>query len=75
MTQVLITTAIPVSASQKVEMEKSLSAKFKADQLHFEYKTDETVIGGVKVMIGSREFDATLKNKLTQLHESLTAKF
>lgn len=70
MTNVIVTTAIALSAKQKEALATALSKKIGSD-----YTLEEVVrpdiIGGIKVRIGSKEFDRSVKSKLDQLHQQL----
>ena len=67
-----VTTAIALSDALQAKMEKSLVAKVGKD-VKFEYAVEPQVLGGIKVTIGSRELDGTLRAKLDQIHERLVA--
>ena len=67
-----VTTAIALSDALQAKVEKTLSAKV-GKGAKFEYVVDPQVLGGIKMTIGSRELDGTLRAKLAQIHERLTA--
>ncbi len=65
----LVTTAVSLTDSQKKQIQKTLSAKFGSET--FEEKIDETVLGGIKITIGSKEYDATLQSKLERIKQHM----
>ena len=69
----IITTAVELSDKQKATMEKALAAKVKDMQLDFIYRVDPAVLGGLRITIGSREFDGTLRARLNLIAQQLTA--
>lgn len=75
MLKVQITTAVKLSDAQAVMIEKALQTRLGNSELSFEYKVYSNVLGGLKVIVGSREFDRTLRTRLQQIHQSLTAQF
>lgn len=70
---VKVTTAIELTAAQQTKIEKTLSQKAVGEIAQFEYVVDPHVLGGIKIAFGSRELDGTLRTKLEQIHERLTA--
>lgn len=72
-TKVQITTAVALSKAQAEAIEKKLRASFNTDSLIFEYRVDTEVVGGIRVIVGSREFDGTLRTRLEQLRQTLAA--
>lgn len=72
MLKVQITTAIELSDKQVATIEQALHKKFAPQELVVEYQVDSHVLGGIKVIVGSREFDATLRARLDQVHHQLT---
>lgn len=72
-TKVQITTAVALSKAQAEAIEKKLRATFAQDELVFEYRVDSEVVGGIRIIVGSREFDGTLRTRLEQLRQTLTA--
>jgi F-type H+-transporting ATPase subunit delta len=69
----IITTAIELSDKQKATMEKSLAAKLKQENLELVFRVDSSVLGGIRITIGSREFDGTLKARLNSVAQQLSA--
>ena len=68
-TQVTVTSAIALSDSQKKSLKAGLEKKYGAITMN--EVVDEKVIGGLKVTVGSEQFDATLSAKLSQLRQNL----
>jgi F0F1-type ATP synthase delta subunit len=73
MLKVQITTAVELTDKQSMSMEKALKAKLADSGLVFEYKVDPNVLGGLRVIVGSREFDRTLRTRLEQIRQNLSA--
>lgn len=67
--KLVITTAIELSAAQL----KSFTQDFekKLGKVSVEAVVDPTIIGGIKVRVGSKTFDASLKTKLNKVKEQL----
>lgn len=70
MTKVIVTTAIALTAKQKDTLNAALSKKI-GSEFTLEEVVRPDIVGGIKVRIGSREFDGSLKSKLEQLHQQL----
>lgn len=67
-----IFSANPLKEEQIKAFQDKVSALIKK-QVKLENKVDPSIIGGVKIFIGDRVIDATVKNKLQSLKESLEA--
>lgn len=72
MVKVQITTAVELSAKQADSLERALEKKLAGQQLSFEYQVQPEVLGGIKVIVGSKEYDGTLQARLEQIHQHLT---
>ncbi|MFZ1721562.1 MAG: F0F1 ATP synthase subunit delta [Microgenomates group bacterium] len=70
--KVTITTAIPLSASQRKTVETGLSQKYSKQKVVITEEVDPQVVGGVRIRIGSLEYDRSVVNKLEQLRNTLT---
>ena len=65
-----VTTAAAMSSAQQARLSKALAAALgKAPQI--EVKVDPAILGGLKVKIGSRLYDASLKAKLDSMKFAL----
>lgn len=69
-TTVTVTSTIPLSDTQKGTLIKGLEKKYGA--ISVVEKIDENIVGGLKVTVGSTQFDASLTSKLDQLKHSTT---
>lgn len=68
--QAQVTTAMPLTAAQATGLAQALrQALGKAPQI--ETRVDPAILGGVKVRVGSRLFDASLRSKLDSLKFAL----
>jgi F0F1-type ATP synthase delta subunit len=70
MQKVIVTTATPVADKELSAFKKSLVKKL-GQPVELERKTDPQVVGGVKVMIGSKVVDLTVANQLEQIKKQL----
>lgn len=71
MQKAVITTARPLSASVLKTIKDKLSQHFGKD-LDYKLVTDPSVIGGVKVLVGTQEIDATVVRKLQKIKTKLS---
>lgn len=62
---IVIETVIPLSAVQKATLSALLKSKFGTPS--FTEKLNPSILGGVRIMVGSTQYDATLAGKLAQL--------
>ena len=69
LTQVVVTTAVPLNDAQRKSISAALSEK--TGSSNYTEVVDPNIIGGIKVLIGSTEYDGTLKGKLTKLKQLL----
>jgi F-type H+-transporting ATPase subunit delta len=65
-----VTTAIPLSAAQAKGVATALRSALGKDP-EIETRVDPSILGGIKVQVGSRLYDASLKSKLDQLKFAL----
>ena len=65
-----VVTAVPLSEAQFADLKKTL-AKTLGHQAEISTSVDPAILGGLKVRIGSRLFDASLKTKLDSLKFAL----
>lgn len=69
---ITITSAIALSASQKKALTQALTTKYAAETI--ETIVDPTCGGGLKVTIGSKQFDMTVKHLLSSIEKQLRAR-
>lgn len=65
-----VTTALPLSAAQSKGVAAALRQALGKDP-EIETRVDPAILGGIKVQVGSRLFDASLKSKLDSLKFAL----
>ena len=65
-----VTTAVPLSAAQSKGVAAALRQALGKDP-EIETRVDPAILGGIKVRVGSRLFDASLKSKLDSLKFAL----
>ena len=65
-----VTTAIPLSAAQSKGVAAALRLALGKDP-EIETRVDPAILGGIKVRVGSRLFDASLRSKLDSLKFAL----
>jgi F-type H+-transporting ATPase subunit delta len=65
-----VTTAVPLTAAQSKGLLAALRASLGKDP-EIETRVDPAILGGLKVRVGSRLFDASLKSKLDSLKFAL----
>lgn len=68
-TQVIVTTAVEISDKQRSALLKNLTATH--GEVNLQEKVDPQVLGGIRLLIGSTEYDSTMKAKLEQLRQDL----
>jgi F-type H+-transporting ATPase subunit delta len=65
-----VTTAVPLSAAQSKGVAAALRQALGKDP-EIQTRVDPAILGGIKVQVGSRLFDASLKSKLDSLKFAL----
>lgn len=65
-----VTTAVPLSAAQSKGVAQALRQALGKDP-EIETRVDPSILGGIKVQVGSRLFDASLRSKLDSLKFAL----
>ncbi|MEO8811508.1 MAG: F0F1 ATP synthase subunit delta [Caulobacteraceae bacterium] len=65
-----VTTAVPLSAAQSAGLSAALRGALGKDP-RIETRVDPSILGGLKVRVGSRLYDASLKSKLDSLKFAL----
>jgi F-type H+-transporting ATPase subunit delta len=68
--QAQVTTALPLTAAQAKGVAQALRQALGKDP-QIETRVDPSILGGVKVRVGSRLFDASLRSKLDSLKFAL----
>ena len=71
-TPVLITAAVSLTSKQRETLEKAVQKKF-GSQLEFSEVIDPSVLGGLKVRVGTWEYDATMQTRLAKVRQQLLA--
>jgi F-type H+-transporting ATPase subunit delta len=66
---VRIENAVPTSESQMATLKANLTQKYGAG-LDFQFFVDPTLIGGLRIQIGSDVFDGSVKTRLAALENS-----
>ncbi len=72
-TPVTITTAIELSAKQLDSLAAQLTKKL--GKIEVTAVVDPELIGGLKVRVGSREYDGSLQHKLNSVKQQLLAEW
>lgn len=65
----LITSASPLTGLQIDRIKSKYSQEYKASAVNAEVQLDKTLIGGVKVKIGDRVIDSSIKGRLEALKQ------
>ncbi len=69
---VTVTTAVALTDAEQAEIEKIVSKKIGSAE--YKITVDPSVLGGIRIVIDSEEFDGTLKGKLQTLRQVLLKK-
>lgn len=69
LTQVTVTTAVPLTDAQRKTIATALEKKVGSPE--FTQVVDPSVLGGVKIVVGSTEYDGTVEGKLVRLKQLL----
>jgi F-type H+-transporting ATPase subunit delta len=69
-----ISSALELDAGQRQEIERALGVKLDKF-IRADYKVDPALLAGVRALVGSKEYDATLRGKLEAMRESLHVGF
>lgn len=65
-----VTSARPVSAEVRASLEKTL-AEVTKKKVRLDFRTDESLIGGIVTRIGSTIYDGSVRNQLDQLGQEM----
>ncbi len=68
---VTIESAVELDATSKKEIESTVSKHVKV-ATDFVYKVDESILGGLRVSLGSKRIDFSLKGKLDTLKKAIS---
>lgn len=68
----VIYSAFALSDAQMQDLRPALEKRF-ARKLNLSSQVDETLIGGIRVVVGDEEFDTSVKARLEQMRTALTA--
>lgn len=66
--KISVESVIPLSASQTRELQSLLKQKFGTEA--YESKINPKLLGGLRITVGSTQFDATVLGKLAQLRQA-----
>ena len=66
-----VTTAVPLSADQKVQVEGKLLETTEYESFEVNYRVDKSLIGGMIVRIKDRVIDSSIQTKLNNLSRNL----
>lgn len=72
MLPVTITTAHTLSSPLFSKIQNAVVKKY-GKEVEFVQLVDESVLGGIRILIGSKEIDATVSGKLQQVKKQLEA--
>jgi F-type H+-transporting ATPase subunit delta len=62
-----IVTAMKIDDEQINEITKKYKELYKADTVKYEVEIDESILGGIKVIIGNKIYDSSIKTQLNQM--------
>ena len=68
-----VSTAAPLSESQKEKVEKRLLETTAYETFEMNYAVDEALLGGMVIRVGDRVVDTSIQNKLKNLSKQLSA--
>ncbi len=70
MNQVAVTSAIKLDADQRAAVKTLVEKKLGQSEFALQEIVDSSVLGGLRVQINSRVYDATVQGKLKALQEA-----
>jgi len=65
----LIESAVDLDTPSRVTIEKNLSAQY-GDQLTYSYRTDASLLGGIRIRVGNDVLDGSVKSRLDRLADA-----
>lgn len=68
-----VTTAVPLKADEKKEVEEKLLATTKYKTIECSYTEDSALIGGMIIRMGDRVVDSSIRTKLERMERELMA--
>lgn len=71
MLQIKIVTAHPLASSTFSKIKKSVEKKYGKDVSYIE-EEDQSVIGGIRIIVGQKEVDFTVNRKIDKIIEQLS---
>ena len=71
---ITVTSAFPLGKNQIDEIGKTFEAVSHGSSAKITVETDSSLIGGVKVTVGDRVYDGTVKGKLSKIQAAVTEK-
>lgn len=69
---ITVTTALPLNKAQIENIIEKFRAIYHGSSVKIAVVTDNTLIGGIKVAVGDKLYDGTVKGKLSKMHSALT---
>ena len=69
MNKITVTSAIPLSDTQKERLEKNFTVKY--GEFTVKYVLDDAIISGIIVFDGEKVFDGSVSGRLERLRENL----
>lgn len=74
MLTVKIITATPLPATAETKIKKEIRKKY-GSKVEYRQIINQNVVGGIKLIVGSREIDATIQGKLKLIKDQLEERF
>ena len=65
----LIESATELDTASRVTIEKNLTAEY-GDQLTFSYRTEPSLLGGIRIRVGNDVLDGSVKSRLDRLADA-----
>lgn len=67
--RIIVTTAVPLSSAQRESVMKTATQLAKQKDFELEEVVDPSVLGGVRLIVNSQVYDATVAGKLAALKQ------
>ena len=68
---ITVTTALPLNQAQIDSIGEKFKTIYHGSSVKITVETDTSLIGGVKVAIGDKLYDGTIKGKLSKMHQQV----